>query len=158
VRFTKRRKLLIDSEVQGALLFRTVLYWFFLLAATSLIMVCISVVWEPGATLAEYYDRFLMRHGIVAFATLILLPFVLYDVLATSNRFAGPLFRMRQAMRDLTEGQHVEPIQFREKDFWRDVADEFNALAAYVEELKQQAGAERPNRGGERDLEVAGSK
>ena len=157
MRLAKRRKLFVDSEVQGALLFRTVLYWFFLLAATSLIMLCISAVREPGGTLAEYYSRFLTRHGVVAFATLVLLPFVLYDVLATSNRFAGPLFRMRQAMRDLASGARVEPIQFREKDYWRDIADEFNAVAAYVEELKQQAGVE--SRSGEaRELQAASSE
>jgi hypothetical protein len=158
VQLTRRRRLWIDSEVQGALLFRTVLYWFFLLAATSLIMLCVSAVREPGATLAEYYQRFLTRHGIVAFATLILLPFVLYDVLATSNRFAGPLYRMRQAMRDLASGMRVEPIQFREKDFWRDTADEFNALAAYVEELKQRAGAETRDGGEPRELQAIHSE
>jgi hypothetical protein len=136
------------------LLFRTVLYWFFLLAATSLIMLCVSAVREPGATLAEYYQRFLTRHGIVAFATLILLPFVLYDVLATSNRFAGPLYRMRQAMRDLASGVRIEPIQFRERDFWRDVADEFNALAVYVEELKQRKCLDTADRGDPRELQA----
>lgn len=158
VRLVKRRKLFVDSEVQGALLFRTVLYWFFLLTATSLIMLCVSAIREPGDSLFAYYANFLEQHGILAFATLILLPIVLYDVLATSNRFAGPLFRMRRALRDLAAGKHVEPIQFRDKDFWREIAQEFNAVAAYVEELKKQAAGGRPERDESRDFHPAGTK
>jgi hypothetical protein len=142
----KRRQLLIDKQVQGALLFRTIVYWFFLLVAASLFLLCMYVVQEPGGTFLDYYGLVLERHGVLAFATLVLLPLVVYDVLVTTNRFAGPIYRMRRSMRALATGAHVDPLEFREQDFWREMADEFNALAAYVEELKARADRDAPSR------------
>jgi hypothetical protein len=36
-------------------------------------------------------------------------------------------------MRALARGEHVEPIEFRRGDFWKEFADEFNAVAARVQ-------------------------
>ena len=66
------------------------------------------------------------------------LPMVVADVIRVSNRFAGPLVRLRRSMRALARGEHVEPIHFRKGDFWQEFAEEFNAVAARVQ-------GERPN-------------
>jgi hypothetical protein len=149
MRLTTRKQLLIDKHVQGALLFRTIVYWFFLLVAASLILQGVYAVREPGGTFLSYYDLVLERHGVLALVTLVLLPLVVYDVLVTTNRFAGPVYRLRRALRALAAGERVEPLQFREKDFWREAADEFNAVAAYVDELRKQAD---PDNAGDRSL------
>jgi HAMP domain-containing protein len=158
MRLTTRKRLFIDRQVQGALLFRTVVYWFFLLVAASLVMLGVYAITEPGGTFLEYYGLVVQRHGAVAIATLVLLPLVIYDVLVTTNRFAGPLYRMRRAMRALAAGEHVEPLQFREKDYWREMADEFNAIAAYVDEMKREAADDDPRCGGPRDFQPVGSE
>ena len=41
-------------------------------------------------------------------------------------------------IRALAAGERIEPLKFRDKDFWREVADEFNLLAVHVEQLKRQ--------------------
>jgi hypothetical protein len=53
---------------------------------------------------------------------------VIYDVVRMSNRFCGPLFRLRRSIRALSRGEHVDPISFREGDFWPEIAQEFNTL------------------------------
>jgi hypothetical protein len=57
-----------------------------------------------------------------------------------SNRVAGPIVRLRGAMRQLAEGRPVAPLRFRENDFWREMADEFNAIAAQLQASRQRAG------------------
>ena len=49
----------------------------------------------------------------------ILLPVFLYDTVKLSNRFAGPVIRLRRAMQAISQGNAVEKLQFRENDFWR---------------------------------------
>jgi hypothetical protein len=54
-------------------------------------------------------------------------------------------------MRELARGEHVEPIHFRDNDFWHDFAEEFNAVAARVQEDAPQVQSEP-----ERELVGAG--
>jgi signal transduction histidine kinase len=132
----------VDRQVQGALLFRIAIYWCFSVLAVCLITLCIRAATFSGEAESFFdyfaFDGFFTQYGIVVLASLVLVPIIMLDVIATSNRFVGPLFRMRRSLRALAAGERVEPIQFREKDFWKDAATEFNEIAAYVEQLKTQ--------------------
>ena len=63
-----------------------------------------------------------------------LLPMVLGRHRALSNRFTGPMLRLRRSMRALARGEHVEPIEFRGGDFWQEFAAEFNPWSNGVQE------------------------
>jgi hypothetical protein len=140
VRLTPRKRYLVDSKLQGALMMRTFGYWCFCVLATGLILLSWEAATGPHRPFLSYFSlhEIVQRHGAVALASVLLLPILLLDVLITSNRFVGPVYRMRRSMRALAAGEHVQPIKFRDGDFWHEVADEFNALAAYVEGLKQE--------------------
>jgi len=84
------------------------------------------------------YDQLWDRYGTVMVVSVVMLPIVLFDVLFLSNRIVGPIYRMRRSLRALAAGEYVAPIEFRKGDFRLELADEFNAVAAYVESLKQQ--------------------
>ena len=45
-----------------------------------------------------------------------------------SNRFVGPALRMQRAMNEVAEGRPTERLLFRNGDFWRGMADDFNSL------------------------------
>ena len=75
-----------------------------------------------------------------AIGSLLLLPIVLVDVLRLSNRFTGPMFRVRRMMGQLARGEHVPPLKFRDGDYWMDFADDFNAVAARMQELDAKVG------------------
>lgn len=124
-----RKRLLVDSQVQWAFLRRAIGYWLMCVVMVLLLLGFTNMVVEPMRLfLPDAVGPGLRLGPTIAFA-LLLLPAVVYDFLRVSNRLVGPVARLRGAMRALADGQHVEPIQFRQDDFWRDFAEEFNALA-----------------------------
>jgi methyl-accepting chemotaxis protein len=158
--------LFVDRQVQGALLFRIAVYWCFSVLAVCLITLCVQAISYPDRQFLEYFafTDFFVQYAPIVLASLVLVPLIMFDVVATSNRFVGPLLRMRRSMRALAGGQEVEPIYFREKDFWQDVAQEFNLVVGHVEELKQELAetrqklAEAQGQANESVLETAGRK
>jgi hypothetical protein len=86
-----------------------------------------------------HFDDMWFHFGPALVASLLLLPLVLFDVIRFSNRFAGPLVRLRRAMRTLARGEQVLPIKFRDGDYWQDFADDFNAVAATVQRYRAAA-------------------
>jgi hypothetical protein len=132
----------VDRQVQGALLFRIAIYWCFAVLTVCLVLLCARAITYsgPAESFFDYFafGEFFSQYGAVVAASLVLVPIIMLDVLATSNRFVGPLYRMRRSMRALAAGEHVEPIHFRDKDYWKEVAAEFNLVAAYVEQLKSE--------------------
>ncbi len=135
-----RRRLFVDRQVQGALLFRIAIYWCFSVFAICLITLCGQAIMYPNRPFLDYFafGDFFVQYGPIIVTSLVLVPLVMVDVVATSNRFVGPLFRMRRSMRALAAGEPVEPIYFRDKDFWKDVANEFNLVLVRVEELEKE--------------------
>lgn len=140
MRLTPRKRLMVDPKVQGALMLRAVAYWCFTILAISQIMLAWKAATGPPGTFWSYFrfDLLWQEHGMVAIAALIMLPVMLVDVMSTSNKFAGPVYRMRRSLRALSNGEYVAPIHFRKGDFWPEFADEFNILSVYVENLKQE--------------------
>lgn len=123
-----RKCLFVDPKVQSALITRVVLYWFVCLIGMTLMLLCWRIVTGPPRPFYVHFDEMWFHYGPALIASLILLPLVIIDLVRFSNRFVGPLFRLRRSMRELARGQYVEPIEFRDTDFWQGVADEFNAV------------------------------
>jgi hypothetical protein len=149
----------VDRQVQGALLFRIAIYWCFAVLTVCLVTLCVRAITYsgPSDSFFDYFafGEFFTQYGVVVLASLALVPIIMLDVIATSNRFVGPLYRMRRSLRALAAGEHVEPIQFREKDYWKDVAGEFNLVADYVARLKIELDAAKPGSHQPQDLEPA---
>ncbi|MGE0755448.1 MAG: hypothetical protein AB7F89_04040 [Pirellulaceae bacterium] len=133
-----RQRLFVDRSVQGTLISRVVLYWFLFVSGMFLLLAGFPLVasWlvrSPGAPTA---GQILLQTWRVfwpaLFASALMLPFLILDVIRVSHRFVGPLVRLRNAMRDLGEGKPVAPVKFRARDFWFDLAEEFNRVAARV--------------------------
>jgi hypothetical protein len=127
-----RKKLLVDRQVQWAFLLRAIGYWFLCMLTVLLLLVFSSMLAEPVRLFMPEADGPWLRLGPTIICCVLLLPVVVYDFLKLSNRLAGPVFRLRKAMRALAAGEHVEPLRFRDGDFWREFADEFNAVARLV--------------------------
>jgi hypothetical protein len=128
----RRRIFLIDPKVQGLLTIRVVGYWLFSLFTISFLLICWNVLGGParpfGMVIQEVYQRF----APTAAVSLIVLPLVVMDVLRVSNRFAGPAYRLKHALRDLADGKDVRAMTFRETDFWQETAADFNRVASLV--------------------------
>ena len=140
IRLKPRRKLFVDAHVQGALLYRIAIYWCFSVLAICLITLCAQAITHPNKAFLDYFafSDFFVQYGVVVLTSLVLVPLIMFDVVAISNRFVGPLFRMRRSMRELAAGEEVEPIHFRAKDYWQEVAQEFNLVLARVQHLEKE--------------------
>jgi len=128
-----RKQLFVDPKVQGALVTRVVLYWVVCLITITLMLLCWRIVTGPARLFYTHFNEMWFYYGPAVIASFLLLPLVVVDIIRLSNRFAGPMIRLRRSMRELARGEHVQPIKFREGDFWHDFAQEFNALVARVQ-------------------------
>jgi hypothetical protein len=70
-------------------------------------------------------------------ALVAVLPFVAYDLLKLTNRFAGPVYRVRVTLEHLSRGETIRPVKFRDGDFWCDLAPKLNVLAARLGQLQE---------------------
>ena len=125
-----RKQLFIDPKIQGALVVRVVFYWVVFLIAITLMLLCWRIVTGPARIFYTHVDEMWFFYGPAAVASFLLLPLVIVDIVRLSNRFTGPMLRLRRSMRQLARGEHVEPIKFRDTDFWHEFAEEFNAVLA----------------------------
>lgn len=126
----------VDQSVQGSLMLRFVGYWvlclaimFGLLAACPIILaVCFPFGQRPSVPqiVADTWGMFWPAMA----ASLLILPAVLWDLMRMSNRFVGPVYRLRRSMRALADGENVDPVKFRAGDFWFEFAEDFNRVAA----------------------------
>ena len=57
------------------------------------------------------------------------------DLVRLSNRFAGPARRLQNSLRELGEGKKVQPLIFRDSDFWQETAAEFNRVNDRINQL-----------------------
>jgi hypothetical protein len=141
----QRRRFLVDPKVQGSLLLRVFTYWaaclsaVFLLLAIVPLAVCGMVVESPPPV-TQLLAETCRALWPALLASLMVLPFILIDCLRLSNRFAGPMLRLRRAMNRLARGESVEPIKFRDEDFWYDFTEDYNRLAVRVRQLERRAG------------------
>ncbi len=140
-----RKQLFVDPKVQGALIGRVVLYWIVCLITVTLMLLCWRILTGPARPFYTHFDAMWFHYGPALVASLLLLPLVIMDIVRLSNRFAGPLLRLRRAMRALARGEHVEPIHFRQGDFWHEFAEEFNGILKRVQTLQAQPPTEKPS-------------
>lgn len=119
---------------------RAVAYWCFYVLVIIELLMCWDIALGPdGAFFSQFrMDQIWQQHDTVLIASLLVLPVVLYDVLRVSNRFVGPIYRMRRTLRSLAAGEYVGKLQFRKGDYRLELADEINAVADYIESLKRR--------------------
>ena len=154
-----RKRLFVDPKVQGALVMRVVVYWVVCLITMALMLLCWRIVVSGPARLPHtHFNEMWFFYGPAVIASFILLPLVIVDIIRLSNRFAGPMLRLRRGMRELVRGEHVAPIRFRDGDFWQDFADEFNALAARVQRETAQPEPEQGEQEEEEEPVGAGAE
>ncbi|MGI9457346.1 MAG: hypothetical protein ACR2NU_12350 [Aeoliella sp.] len=125
----KRKRLMVDPKLQIAVLCRVTMYW--LVAVTVLcLMAAVQVVLTDSAVGYELLaNRVMIAFGPALIASVIALPLLLFDCVRFTNKFAGPMHRLRREVKQLADTGKAEPMDFRKGDFWYDLAVQFNRLA-----------------------------
>ncbi len=127
----RRSRKLIDYEVQSSLVVRLCIHWTLFIVATAIAMFFWVRLFEaPVDTLAESTNKFLSTFIPLLIVALALLPVFILDAVKLSNRFTGPIFRLRRTLANLAAGNPVRPLEFRSNDFWRSLANDFNRVVS----------------------------
>lgn len=141
----QRKQNYIDSHVQGSLLRRICGHWlvFFLVAAVAIILLQ-SLLGDPSKSLTERLQNEIGEFTLMGIVMVSLFPAFMLDTIRFSNRFVGPIARVRRHLRQLATGD-THRCTFRDNDFWAELAEDFNGAAELVEKQKQEI-AELKNR------------
>ena len=127
----RRSKLFVDQEVQSALVRRLLLHWFLFIFVTfgfvGLLQGCIE---HPSESVSELISYVLSRNALGIVAGVALIPVFVWDTIRATNRFAGPITRLRGMLRSLAEGKEESAMSLRSGDYWKELANEFNAAIA----------------------------
>lgn len=127
-----RHRVFVDRVVQGALLRHMVRCW---LASYATIGGLTFLGWMfihpgmdafvgPEAFMVEVMPMALVGIG----AAVVVLPLYLWGLIRISHRFAGPVTRLKRVMQVAADGGPVDPVHFRNDDFWQELATAYNSL------------------------------
>jgi hypothetical protein len=132
-----RNRLLVDPAVQYSIGLRIVLHWFLFICSLVMSSVAIRIITLAGDVPFSDALTIAVKAQIpVIVIAVLLIPVFLRDTLRLSNRFAGPMFRLRHAIENLKNGNENSPLVFRKNDFWQPVASDFNLVVNEVESLR----------------------
>jgi hypothetical protein len=134
----RRTKHFIDSNVQGALARRIILHWLVFLSVAFLVSFILQVLTNPFRPISEHVHDLWWTHGPFLLVMLFLLPVFVVDTIKLSHRFAGPIFALRRAVREIAAGQPARKLKFRRRDFWQDLALDYNAMLAQLGALESE--------------------
>lgn len=123
-----RKKTFVDPKVQGALVRRLVLHWCAFIAAAAILAFVLQVLSNPFRSIREHAEQVWWTHGPFLLVLVFLLPVFIIDTIKLSHRFTGPIYRLRQTVRNLSQGGKFTPMKFRDLDFWHGLADDFNLM------------------------------
>jgi hypothetical protein len=135
----RRSKKFIDSSVQGSLARRIIFHWLLFLLVASLAAFVLQALSNPFRPLSAHVRDIWWTHGPFLLVLFFLLPVFVVDSIKLSHRFAGPIYSLRRAIRDVAQGKPARKLKFRRHDFWQDVADDYNAMLLRLELLDSNA-------------------
>lgn len=141
----ERKKTFVDPKVQGALVRRLVLHWLAFVTVAGMVAFCLQVLSNPFRSMGEHAQQLWWTHGPFLLVMVFMLPVFVVDTIKLSHRFAGPIYRLRQMVRGLANGEEFKPLKFRDFDFWQGLALDFNKMVARIsnQQYEEADGADQ---------------
>jgi hypothetical protein len=133
-----RGRLYVDKDVQRALLLQMIRHWAMFGAVLTGILLALDSLTDPSKSFGEHFFSLWQTHASLLVTIAALFPIFVYESFKLSNRFSGPMLRLRRLMRQAADGEPVRPIEFRDGDFWQDMAESFNDLVSRLEAKQNQ--------------------
>lgn len=154
-----RKRLFVDSKVQGSLVRQLVMHW--ALACFLIFLYLFTLqTFAHGFTLSfkENLGMLWRQYGMLLLVILVISPVFIYDSIKLSNRFVGPMIKFRRALAKLANGEDTGEITFRENDFWKDLTQDFNAIAGELKTKRDGPNSsEKSSQSNEEQLETVES-
>lgn len=152
-----RKKLFVNRHLQGTITLRFVYYWgiYHLSVWHGAFMYFFlkeRLMQLTGGgqmrSVKELYAHFMHEYTPIIAAAVLLVPIVIYELIRQTHRFAGPLVRFSNAMKDVMAGKPVKQIKLRDGDLLGEFESLFNEFLAFhhakVEEAQAQAAPAVP--------------
>lgn len=139
----RRQKIYVDRHVQGGIVLRLAAIWLTTTVIAIFVSALLQFLGDPTIGLEAYLADFSRYWVPTLMAFGAMLPIAGLHLVRFTHRFVGPIVRLRRLMRELAEGQVLAPVKFREKDYWQDLATEFNRVAEELTSLRQEVAARR---------------
>ncbi|MGI9456231.1 MAG: hypothetical protein ACR2NU_06685 [Aeoliella sp.] len=124
----QRGKEYIDPQVQGALWRRLITHWLAYIAVAAVLALGLEWMNDPFRPLDQVASQAWWTYSPMLLIMLFLMPAFIYDSIRLSHRFAGPVFRIRQVIKHLAAGEQPKQIEFRDNDFWKEIAEDVNRV------------------------------
>jgi hypothetical protein len=131
-RFTRGR-LWVDPPFQFRLLARLGCYFLLYIFVVIQVGFAFQVMADIAANgvrdgVAGLYLEYLSKQRVLLITLVVTAPIVIYSMLRFSHRVAGPLYRCRQVMEEMAEGNAVSQFVPRQGDLMRELLESFNGL------------------------------
>lgn len=142
----KRQCSYIDNKVQGSLIRRVLFHWLAFFVSVALSIGVIQVLMgDPNQPVVENLRLAYTKYAMFFVIMLALLPAFVLDTIKISNRFVGPIYRLRTVLKSGASGGKFTPVRFRDGDFWPELAEEFNQFVEQQRKLTlAEANSKRP--------------
>ncbi|QDT11608.1 hypothetical protein K239x_36080 [Planctomycetes bacterium K23_9] len=115
------------------------MHWTLLLVCLVSISMMVRLMMSVGEKpFGEAFINALSAQAPLMAVMVILMPVFLRDTLKLSNRFAGPMYRLRTVLEEMANGGEGSKIKFRVGDFWQSTAGDFNTVLDEVNRLKSR--------------------
>lgn len=136
---SQRSRILVDPAVQWSIAGRILGHWVLFMICMVAIGAMVRIMGSAGQQpFGEAWRAAALAQVPVLGVMFLLLPVFLRDTLKLSNRFAGPMYRLRTALRSMAEHKTVNSINFRSGDFWQEAATDFNTVLGQIDDLKKE--------------------
>ncbi len=122
-----RTRLFVD-RIQTALVYRVL---FILIGSTlfvTLPLAFLRTIFSPEQVWFAHLADIWQTHWQVFAMMLLIVPFVVYDLLKFSHRFAGPMSRLRRELDNAVNSRETLPVRFRDHDYWGEIGDNCTRL------------------------------
>lgn len=131
----RRQKSIVDVEVQGAVLRKVALHWLLFFVGNTLALLAWVKLFEmPDSPWNEVVSECFRRYFPFFLVSIVMLPAFIWDTIKLTTRFAGPIHRLRTALKQVASGEKIKPIKFRHGDFWNEIANNFNRAVGAVDQ------------------------
>ena len=122
--------MLVDYPVQGSLVRQLIFHWTIACLVIFIYLFCMQV-FTGGfqKSVGQHMSDMWNQYGILLIALMTVFPVFAFDSIRLSHRFAGPMVPFGRALEKLSKGESIEPVNFRESDFWTHLSTDLNAVA-----------------------------
>ena len=132
----------VGHEVRDPPHLRCIVNWVFCICIAGMVLLCWSVLSNPGHPTAFYFVELWQQYQLLFGTSIVLLLIAMIDFVRISNRFCGPVVRLKNELKRVAEGETVQPIVFREDDYWKEIAESFNAVIKKIPASEETAASE----------------